>query len=92
MSNDQATADTGSVEVDYWTRESAAAGVSNLIPPGEDGNCNDWPDLLDPWGPVCVRKVGHPGRHIAEDIYHHVVAAWPGTHIPTVEDLTTVKP
>lgn len=34
----------------------------------------------------CMREPGHPGRHIATGT-HVLVAAWPGDHEPTMDDL-----
>lgn len=36
----------------------------------------------------CTRPDGHKGRHIA--IGMDVVAAWPGNHAPTADDLAAV--
>lgn len=39
----------------------------------------------DGLGYMCSRAPGHPGRHIAVGV--EVVAAWPGTHQPTMAEL-----
>jgi hypothetical protein len=44
---------------------------------------------------VCTRAPGHPGRHIAtgaKTAALRIVAAWPGTLPPTLEDLEEAAP
>jgi hypothetical protein len=42
-----------------------------------------------PFGFLCLRDIGHPGRHISLGP-HLLMAAWPGSHQPTRADLDHV--
>lgn len=49
--------------------------------------CDSQPDADTAY--FCTRLVDHPGRHIdTTDSGRLAIAAWPGTHEPTIADLT----
>jgi hypothetical protein len=54
------------------------------MPTGEEDLC---PAFAPGTGLRCLRRDGHPGRHIATGVTL-IYAAWPGTHEPVEADLT----
>lgn len=83
-----------------WTALKETDGLANWVPypelrsaiPLQPDNCPEESEPMmrisrDTTGFLCVRGKGHPGRHIAFGL-DGIMAAWPGDHRPTVEDLT----
>jgi len=66
-----------------WTRAEPGGGV--IVPR------SDTPDFCLERGPVmglCTRPKYHQGRHMATVGNDRVIAAWPGSHAPSTDDLT----